>query len=61
MTTKTKKKIRKIRAWAIMDERGKVMSIELGREEPKTFTIGTWMFYVQNKKQLCRCKITLNP
>lgn len=51
---------KKIKAWAILNDKKKVISIEIGRSKPKWFCIGTWQFEV-NPNDLVPCEITYRP
>ncbi len=50
-----KKKV--VKAWAILDDKKKLITIELGRLRPERYCIGTWSFYVSNQS-VVPCTIT---
>ena len=41
-----KKTTRKVKAWAILMDKGEIGAIELGARKPTRYTIGTWQFFV---------------
>lgn len=38
--------VKKVKGWVILDNKNKVIAIEIQKSKPKRFTVGTWTFYV---------------
>jgi len=36
------------KAWAVLNEKNKIIAVELTSSRPKRFTIGTWLFFTDN-------------
>ena len=53
-------KIKPIKAWAIVDKQSnEIVAIEIRESEPKSFTIGTWFFPMDDRRNYAvRVKLT---
>ena len=54
------KKKKTVRAWAILNDKNKVIAVEIGRSKPTHFSIGTWGFSTDGN-QTVPCTITFIP
>jgi len=45
---KSKSKVKRVKGWAIVDNKNKLIAFEKGKAKPKRFTIGTWQFFIDD-------------